>query len=166
MVLPALGSIRVTDRLRRTQPTEPDQDRRDPTDRRDEPTPMLSRFTLRGKRSRIRRDFDLERGRYVDRSRGRYLGLILVLIVFIAIDALSTLYIIAQGGTEANPIMDSTLELGVGWFLLVKLGPLPAAFILLSVHRYYRWVRFALFALAAIYTTLMLYHISLLLKIH
>jgi hypothetical protein len=126
---------------------------------------MFSRHSLRGQRVRIRRDTDFLRGRYVDRSTGRHLLLILVMLLFVTLDAMSTLVILDQGGTEVNPLMNATLQRGVGWFLLVKLGPLPLAFALLSVHRYFRWVRLALGALVAIYGVLMLWHVSLLVKI-
>lgn len=134
-------------------------------DRRRHPTPLLSRFTLRGRRLRFRRDTDTLAGRYIDRSTGRHLLLILLLVIFITLDAASTLFIIEHGGSEVNPLMDNTLQRGVGWFLLVKLGPLPVAFTLLSVHRYFRWVRLALGLLVLVYGVLMLYHVSLLLKI-
>jgi len=129
------------------------------------PTPMFSSFSLRGRRIRIRRDTDLLRGRYVDRSTGRHLVFVVLLLLFVSLDALSTLFIIERGGSEVNPLMDATLRRGVGWFLLVKLGPLPLAFALLSVHRYFSWVKVALGALVAIYGALMLYHMSLLARI-
>lgn len=139
--------------------------RRHGGDRRMRPTPMFSRHSLRGQRVRIRRDTDFLRGRYVDRSTGRHLLLILVMLLFVTLDAMSTLVILDQGGTEVNPLMNATLQRGVGWFLLVKLGPLPLAFALLSVHRYFRWVRLALGLLVAIYGVLMLWHVGLLVTI-
>lgn len=141
------------------------RNRRHGGDRRLEPTGLLSRYTLHGRRTRIRRDTDLLRGRYVDRSSGRHLLLILLLLLFISIDAFSTLFILEHGGEEINPLMVRTLQQGVGWFLVVKLGPLPLAFLLLSVHRYFSWVRLALGSLAAIYGGLMLYHLYTLGKI-
>ena len=139
---------------------------RDAGDRRQRPTPMFSRFTLRGRRTNIRRDTDGLRGRYIDRSTGRHLVLILILMICIFLDAASTLYILDHGGNEVNPIMASALQRGVGWFLMVKLGPLPLAFLLLSIHRYFSWVRYALIFLVLVYGTLALYHISLLARIH
>lgn len=138
--------------------------RRSGGDRRARPTPLLSRFSLRGRRTWIRRDTDGLRGRYVDRSTGRHLLAVVLLLVFVSLDALSTLLLLEQGHGEANPLMDATLRKGVGWFLLVKLGPLPLAFALLSVHRYFRWIRHALGLLVVVYGCLMLYHASLLLR--
>lgn len=140
-------------------------ERRDIGERRRRPTPMFSRFTLRGRRTRIRRDTDMLRGRYIDRSTGRHLALILLLMIFITLDAMSTLYILDNGGTEVNPLMERALQRGVGWFLMIKLGPLPIAFLLLSIHRYFVWVKSALILLVVIYGTLALYHLSLLTKI-
>jgi hypothetical protein len=139
--------------------------RRRAGDRRRPPTPLLSQYTLRGRRRRIRREADLQRGRYVDRSDGAHLALVLLLLTFISIDAASTLFILENGGTEVNPLMVRTIERGVGWFVLVKIGPLPLAFLLLSVHRYFRWVRVALGMLVAIYGTLTLYHATLIVRI-
>ncbi len=143
-----------------------DSTRRHGGDRRRRATPMFSRFTLRGRRTRHRRDSDMLYGRYIDRSTGRHLALILLMMVFITLDAMSTLYIIDNGGNEVNPIMERALQRGVGWFLMVKLGPLPVAFLLLSIHRYFTWVRWALVGLVLVYGTLAIYHISLLMKIH
>ncbi len=145
---------------------EIDSNRRNSGDRRLRPTPLLSKFSLVGRRFHIRRDTDFLRGRYVDRSSGIHLALILTLLIFITLDAASTLYILSHGGTEVNPFMDRALRKGVGWFLLIKLGPLPIAFFLLSVHRYFNWVRYLMYGLAAIYGALMCYHLFLLLKIH
>jgi hypothetical protein len=131
-------------------------------DRRQDPTPAISRFTLRGRRARIRREFDLLRGRYVDRSSGAHLALILTLLILVTVDTASTLFILEHGGRELNPLMDRALRRGVGWFLLFKLGPLPLAFLLLSIHRYYRWVRATLGLLVVVYGGLALYHLYLL----
>jgi hypothetical protein len=141
------------------------ENRTGPDDRRQDPTPVLSRFTLRGRRALIRREPDLARGRYVDRSSGSHLALILILLVLIFLDTSSTLYILEHGGRELNPLMDSALRRGVGWFLLVKLGPLPLAFLLLSIHRYFRWVRATLGLLLIVYGVLATYHLYLLARI-
>ena len=157
----------INDKRQRNRDAAAEADnRRRQVDRRRRPTPMFSRFTLRGRRTRIRRDADLGRGRYIDRSTGRHLALIVLLMVFITLDALSTLHILDQGGNEVNPLMENALQRGVGWFLMIKLVPLPVAFLLLSIHRYFRWVRWALLALVAVYGSLALYHVSLLLRIH
>jgi hypothetical protein len=153
-----------------TDPRQPTsaipRNRRRASDRRRRATPLLSRHTLRGRRTRIRRDADLARGRYVDRSSGVHLLMIVLLVLLISVDTFSTLYILEQeGGSELNPLMVRTLERGVGWFVLVKLGPLPLAYALLSVHRYFSWVRVALGVLVAVYGVLTVYHASLLWRI-
>jgi len=155
----------MSDHDHRDDPTRRARERRYGPDRRRRPTAFLSRYTLRGRRVRIRREGDLARGRYVDRSSGSHLLLILLLLTLITADAASTLFILENGGTEVNPLMVHTLERGVGWFLLVKLGPLPLAFLLLSVHRYFGWVRAALGFLVTVYGLLLLYHIHLTIKI-
>ncbi len=139
--------------------------RRGRGDRRRFPTPWLSRFTLRGNRRRIRRQDDFARGRYVDRADGSYLGGVVALVFLIVLDAASTLFILSRGGTEENPLMASLLARGVGWFLLVKLGPLPFAFLLLSAARYFGWIKWALGGLLAVYGMLAAHHVQLLLHI-
>lgn len=139
--------------------------RRGGRDRRHVPTPWFSRFTLRGSRRRIRRDDDLQRGRYVDRADGPYLGGVVALVALILLDAMSTLFILGRGGSEENPLMASLIARGIGWFLLVKLGPLPFAFLLLSVARYFGWIRWALGALLVVYGLLAAYHLRLLFQI-
>ncbi len=145
---------------------DPDTDDvRHGSDRRDQPTPWLSRYTLWGRRLRIRRENDLERGRYVDRAQGPYLGAVILLVVLVLVDAVSTLFILAHGGTEENPLMQSILERGRGWFLAVKLLPLPLAYLLLSVARYVGWVRWGMRILLAVYGALAAYHLVLLSRI-
>jgi hypothetical protein len=134
-------------------------------DRRRQPTPWLSRFTLRGRRRRFRRRDDHARHRYVDRADGRYLRAVVALLALIVLDATSTLFILERGGSEENPLMENLLARGVGWFLLVKLGPLPLAFVLLSVARYFGWVKAALAVMLLVYGTLAAYHIYLLSRI-
>jgi hypothetical protein len=133
--------------------------------RRRFPTPWLSRFSLRGRRRRIRRQEELANRPYVDRADGGYLGSIVTLVALIVLDSASTLFILSRGGTEANPLMQSLLERGPGWFLLVKLGLLPIAFLLLSIARYFGWVRWGLAALLLVYGGLAAYHIHLLTRI-
>ncbi len=96
---------------------------------------------------------------------GGYLGGIVALITLIILDSLSTLFIVSRGGTEENPLMQTLLERGPGWFLFVKLGPLPVAFLLLSIARYFGWVRWGLAALLIVYGALATYHLVLLARI-
>lgn len=144
---------------------ETDRSSRQGPDRRQQPTPWLSRFSLRGRRKQIRRDDDLVRGRYVDRADGPYLWGVLTLVFLVMLDATSTLFILSRGGSEANPLMRHMLERGTPWFLLVKFGPLPLAFLLLSVARYFGWVRWVLALLLLVYGALAAYHVRLLVAI-
>lgn len=142
--------------------TEP---RRAGDDRRRRPTPWFSRYTLRGRRTQIRRTEDLDQGRYVDRAEGPYFHQIVLLVALVALDAVSTLIILGQGGGEANPVMRPVLERGTGWFLLVKLGPLPVAFLLLSITYHFGWIRWGMRVLLAVYACLACWHFLLLVRI-
>jgi hypothetical protein len=135
-------------------------------DRRRRPTPLFSRYTMWGRRTRVRRDDDGDDRRYVDRASGGFLALVVALVVLVSFDAFSTLHIVRSGGGEDNPLMDWVLRRSVPLFLAIKLLPLPVAFVLVSIHRYFNWVRIGLSVAVAIYGVLALYHLYGLSQIH
>jgi hypothetical protein len=87
-----------------------DRDRRTGKDRRRKPTPALSRYTLLGRRRRIRRKSDQERGGYIDHySGGLFIALILIASLNI-LDSFFTILVLNDGGWELNPIVRSVIE--------------------------------------------------------
>ncbi len=78
-------------------------------DRRKQPTPAISRFTLFGRRKRFRRKVDQERGGYVDRYRFSLFLPLIVLVGASIFDALFTMVMLAFGGWEVNRIVDSAI---------------------------------------------------------
>jgi hypothetical protein len=139
---------------------------RNGADRRREPTRMMSRYTMVGRRRRNRRLSDPQSSYYVDWIEGGYLWALVGVLGLIVIDTFSTLYIIGHGGGEANPIMRWMLELSPISFALVKLATAVAAFLLLSVHRYFPVARALVTVLLVAYGLLVGYHVLLLLRIH
>jgi hypothetical protein len=140
--------------------------RRAGEDRRQRPTPMISRYTLFGRRRRNRRDTDPRSYYYVDWIEGPYLRALVWVCIFIVLDSLSTLYIISRGGTEANPLMRWILERGTIMFLVSKLATAIVGFLLLAVHRFFPIARVLVIVLLSAYGALVLYHIRLLFRIH
>lgn len=63
-------------------------------------------------------------------------ALLMSLIVLNVVDAASTIVNVAAGATEVNPIMAFLLlEMGVSWFLAVKLTLMPLACLFIWGHR-------------------------------
>jgi hypothetical protein len=140
--------------------------RRAGEDRRQRPTPMVSRYTLFGRRRRNRRDTDPGSHYYVDWIEGPYLRALVWVCIFIVLDSLSTLYIISRGGSEANPLMRWILERGTFVFLASKLATAIVGFFLLAVHRFFPIARALVILLLSAYGILVLYHMLLLSRIH
>ena len=136
------------------------------SDRRERPTPMFSRYTFFGRRRKNRRDDDPQRRYYVDWVSGSYAWALIGMLVLIAIDTLSTLYIIRCGGGEANPLMRMLLETGPLWFAAVKIGSAMIAFLLLAVHRFFPLARMMVTILLSAYGGIVIFHFFLLWKIH
>jgi len=136
------------------------------SDRRQRPTPMFSRYTLFGRRRRNRRDTDPSARYYVDWIDGHYRRALILVVIFILVDSLSTLHIISRGGGEANPLMAMVLGLGPGWFVAVKVLSALWAFILLAVHRFFPVARLLAAVLLTVYGAVVLYHLFLLVQIH
>lgn len=143
-----------------------EKDTRDRSDRREQPTPMFSRYTFFGRRKRNRRDLDPTKRYYIDRIDGRYRLALLIVVLFIVTDAFSTLHIIDKGGGEANPLMAWMLEKGTGWFLTVKIASAVWGFVLLAVHRYFPVARTLAIALLLCYGAIVAYHVYLLTRIY
>ena len=88
-----------------------ESDLRTVKDRRRQPTPAISRFTLRGRRKTFRRKEDQERGGYVDRYHSGLLILLTLAVGLTVLDALFTMMILDDGGWEVNPVVRSVIQL-------------------------------------------------------
>ena len=138
------------------------ENRRTGTDRRKRPTPMFSRYWLRGRRRGGRRDRD-GKDIYVDRYTRAEWILVGGIVLMSLADLILTLMYLWRGGEEANPVMRWALEWGGEvFFAALKMGLTVSGALFLLLHARFRRVRFFTTVLFAGYVLLMLYHSFLL----
>lgn len=130
-------------------------------DRRQRPTPFLSRFWLFGRRRAGRREDETE-NIYIDRySAGEWFLVIGVLVLSVA-DMFYTLVHLDAGGTEANPVMAQMLEWGgYNLFKIVKLFATVAGLFVLLVHVRFRRVKTLLSFAFLLYAGVFIFHLYL-----
>jgi len=136
-------------------------DRRALKDRRTGPTPVLSRYTLWGRRETFRRDADRERGGYVDRYSWGLLFLIVLIVGLNVLDALFTMMILDNGGWEVNPVVRSVIQLYGDGFWVWKFAIVSIPFTLLCLHNKFRMVLTIILSISVLFTTVVLYQIYL-----
>jgi len=135
--------------------------KRNPGDRRKQPTPGLSRFSLWGQRRGFRRRVDQQRGGYVDRYDPGLFFILLLTVGLNVLDALCTMMILDQGGWELNPILCSVIELYGDWFWVWKFAIVSTSLFLLCIHSKFWRVRTIVMAAGSVYATILLYQIFL-----
>ncbi len=127
-------------------------------DRRQRPTPMLSRHLFWGRRRTGRRAGEQSRI-YVDRP-GPWVTTACVALVALSIaDAWVTLRILSAGGEEINPLMRRVLALGDGPFVFVKVGLTVLGAFVLCLHQTWPIGRICLWAALGAYGVLTAYHL-------
>jgi hypothetical protein len=137
-------------------------EKRSLSDRRKQPTLMLSWHTFWGRRFHFRRKSDQQKAGYVDRySSGLLFFLILVMALNI-LDVLFTLMIIDHKGWEVNPIVGSVMDLHGDRFWIWKFLITSAGLVLLCLHSKFRLARTAIVAVGSIYVLLILYQVFVL----
>jgi len=130
-------------------------------DRRNAPTPRLSRYSfLGGRRWEVRRKGEVE-GAYVDLYGGRlWMALLWVALLNVA-DSYFTLIHLQAGGIELNPVADALLTTGRLGFVVWKSLLIGIALLVLCIHKNFYLARAGLMFSASAYTVLLLYHLSL-----
>ena len=136
-------------------------DRRVVKDRRKQPTPGLSRFTLWGQRRAFRRGEDEKRGGCVDCYGSGLLFLLISVVGLNVLDALFTMMIIDVGGWEVNPIVGSVITICGDKFWVWKFGIVSVSLILLCVHSKFRFVKVAILSTTIIYIGIVLHQLVL-----
>lgn len=137
-------------------------DHRNRPDRRQRPTPFLSRYTFWGRRKRNRRESDPQKNYYVDRIGGRYMAAIIVIFVLSVADSLFTVYHIEKGGVrEVNPLLNAFL-FNNAYFLIVKYILTLVGIIALCLHKFFTLVRELVIVLIVGYVILNIYQVWLL----
>ena len=141
---------------------EESQKRRTVPDRRTKPTPILSRYTMRGRRRDVRRDEDRRRHIYVDQySLGFFLLLMAILLLGTA-DAFLTLHhVYVNNAEELNPIMNFFLGIGPRIFFNVKYVLTALCLTVLCLHKNLPIVKYLLGVVFLIYFVIVLNHLYL-----
>jgi hypothetical protein len=137
-------------------------ERRTGPDRRQRPTPWVSRYTFSGRRRAAPRRAGETASIYVDRL-GVGLSLVLVSIfLFQCLDGAFTLFHLSHGGRELNPLMDYLIQRGSWDFLAIKLGAAALGLFFLGTHKNFRWVKEGIGILFLLYAGVIGYHFLLL----
>ena len=142
-----------------------DSDRRWVPDRRAKPTPLLSRYTLWGRRATFRRREDREKGGYVDRYGPGLFFLLLLIAGLNLLDSLFTMVILEFGGREVNPIVRGAMEAYGDRFWVWKFLIVSFNLILLCLHSRFRYVSKGVFWVTLLFLGVILYQV-LILKLH
>ena len=130
-------------------------------DRRKQPTPAISRFTLRGRRKTFRRRIDQEKGGYVDCYHPGLLILLTLAVGLTVLDALFTMMILDDGGWEINPVVRSVIQLYGYRFWVWKFVLVSFSLTLLCVHSKFRLVMPVILGITTISVLVILYQILL-----
>ncbi len=136
-------------------------ERRSFGDRRSQPTPLLSRYTLWGRRKTLRRKEDQERGGYVDRYDSKLLFFIVLIVGLNALDSLFTMIILDCGGREINPIVRSAIEVYGDQFWVWKFIVVSLNLILLCLHSRFRYVNRIISCISILYLGIIFYQVFL-----
>ena len=138
-----------------------DSERRNLPDRRKQPTRILSRFTLRGRRKILRREEDQRRGGYVDRYSPSLLFFLLLIVGLNLLDALFTMMILDYGGWEVNPITRAAIEVYGDHFWVWKFSIVSVNVILLCLHSKFKFVKRMILGICLVYLAIVFYQIRL-----
>ena len=130
-------------------------------DRRKQPTPALSRFTLWGRRKTFRRKEDQEKGGYVDQYHSGLLILMTFTVGLTVLDALFTMMILDDGGWEINPVVRSVMQLYGDRFWVWKFFIVSLPLTLLCIHSKFRWVVPILLGITVLNMVVIFYQIFL-----
>ncbi len=130
-------------------------------DRRQRPTPMISRYTFfGGRRQAGRRDGEYA-DIYVDVYSKQLVALMILFFALTVIDSVSTLVYLGKGGRELNPIAQWMIDQGGLFFVGVK-GVLSAVCLLfVMLHKNFKPARVALGVGFSFYFVLALWHLVL-----
>ena len=135
--------------------------RRQRPDRRRNPTPRLSRYSLFGGRRQGAQRAEEREGAYVD----LYSPWVLFWVTWVALmnigDSFFTLVHLQAGGVEVNPVAAAMLRTGRFGFVFIKAALIGAALLVLTLHKNFQLARWGLWVSTAAYTSLVIYHLTL-----
>ena len=130
-------------------------------DRRQRPTPMLSRYSFVGGRRQAGRRTGETENLYVDVYSPRLVLLLLLFFALTVLDSVSTLVYLGKGGQELNPIAQWLIDQGGMFFVLAKGIVSGLCLLFVMLHKTFRPARVALAIGFAFYFALAGYHLVL-----
>ncbi len=165
MVAPINGWMGATSSLTHSNPFNPPMADRTfvgtRTDRRHQPTPRLSLYSLGGGRRRNAQRLGEREGSFVD----AYSAWVFLWILWVAAmnvgDSFFTLVHLQAGGVEVNPVAAAMLKTGRFGFVFLKAAVISAALLVLTVHKNFSMARIGLWVSTIAYTALVIYHLTL-----
>lgn len=140
-------------------------ERRSFQDRRRQPTPIFSRYTLWGRRRVLRRKEDQEKGGYVDRYGARLFFSLVLIVGLNILDSFFTMIILDCGGSELNPIVRSAIEVYGGDFWIWKFMIVSVNLVLLCIHSRFCYVNRMILWITLLFLGVILYQF-ILMKYH
>jgi hypothetical protein len=136
-------------------------EKRNSSDRRRQPTPGLSRYTLFGRRKGFRRKIDELKGGYVDHYSSRLFFFLVLIVGLNVLDALLTLMILDLEGWELNPIVRSVIDLYGERYWVWKFAIVSVSLVLLCLHSGFRRVKTLVVCIGFVYLAVIFYQIFL-----
>jgi hypothetical protein len=131
-------------------------------DRRKMPTPILSQYTLSGRRSSFRRKEDQRRGGYVDRYGQRLFFYLLLIAGLNILDAFFTIIILESGGREVNPLVRWTIDSYGDNAWSLKFAVVSCGTIFLCLHSHFRMAKVCIIVAAVLFIGVVMYQLLLL----
>lgn len=128
-------------------------------DRRKKPTPMLSRYTLKGRRKGFSKQNGFPKEGYVDHYGPALLVFLVLILGLNCLDCFFTLKILGYGGRELNPIVESTIAILGEKFWIWKFAVIAFSSIILCLHSQYKGVKIAIWLLCILYIGLIGYQL-------
>jgi len=101
-------------------PEDSPANQRSGDDRRRPGLPRLRYLFLGGRRRAVRRATDTRRVFILDRYSPRLFAAMMGILVLSILDAALTLYLVAHGASEINPVMNYFLQMGPAVFMTAK----------------------------------------------
>jgi len=131
-------------------------------DRRKKPTPILSRYTLTGRRSAFRRKEDQLKAGYVDRYSERLLICIVLIVGLNILDTIFTIVILASGGLELNPIVRWAIDSygDIAW--VIKFAVVSCGALVLCLHCHFRMAQVSIMVIAILFSGVVMYQLMVL----
>jgi hypothetical protein len=128
-------------------------------DRRKRPTPILSRYTLNGRRQGFIGAPGLPKEGYVDRYGPEVLFALVLLSGLNCLDSFLTMKILALGGRELNPVMDFLIGLTGEKFWLWKFFAVSLCSVFLCLHVHFKRVKWVIAFICLLYLIVITYQL-------